>query len=232
MQIIIAPAKQIKTSEDVLPMSSPIFLQEAKYLAEQIRRLDDGQLKKLLKCSDALVQKTKRQYQNIDAEHSPAIMAYSGIQYQYMAPDVMTDEQLQYLQDHLRILSGLYGILRPFDAIVPYRLEMQAKFEHKNLYAFWGRKLADTLEGPILNLASEEYAKCIRPYKELIDVRFLESTHKEKGVYVKMARGRMVRFLAEEQIETPEDIKKFRELDYRYDPSESSRNQFVFIRNS
>ena len=100
---------------------------------------------------------------------TPAVLAYEGIQYQNLAPQVMTMEQLDYLQEHLRILSGLYGVVRPLDGVAPYRLEMQAKLAvdgARDLYAFWGGRLYEALEEDalIVNLASEEYAKAVRPY--------------------------------------------------------------------
>ena len=150
-----------------------------------------------------------------------------------MAPEVLEDEALRYLSKHLLILSGFYGLLRPFDTIVKYRLEMQSKIPF-SLYDFWGSALADSIQDPfILNLASEEYAKCIRPYRPLIDVRFFEKDSQrlvEKGVYVKIARGEMVRYLAQNQIETIEKIQQFDLLGYYYSSSHSSDHEIVFIR--
>ena len=150
-----------------------------------------------------------------------------------MAPDVLDDTSLLYLQDHLLILSGFYGILRPFDGIVKYRLEMQAKLPD-SLYDFWKDDLANAIDDDIiLNLASEEYAKCIRPYKPLIDVHFYEqlpNKRVEKGVYVKMARGQMVRFLAENQIQSPDGVKTFQESGYVFDEQSSTKNTFNFVR--
>ena len=143
--------------------------------------------------------------------NTPALLAYDGIQYQYMAPQLFTAEQFAYVEAHLRILSGLYGVLRPFDGVTPYRLEMGARLKTsfcKSLYDFWGDGLyrALTADGTdtLVNLASEEYAKAVRPWVSppvrWIHVVFGELNGEklvEKGGYVKMARGEMVRFLAE-----------------------------------
>ena len=150
-----------------------------------------------------------------------------------------------YIQEHLRILSGFYGILKPFDGVTPYRLEMQAKLrvgERRDLYDFWGNSLAETLFSEtdcVINLASKEYSICIS--KNLPEnVRFITCVFGEKkdgkviekGTICKMARGEMVRYMAEHQITDPEQIQCFDRLNYHFDPVLSERNLFVFIRNA
>lgn len=226
----------MKTIEDnCFITTSPLFLNQTKELKDILCQMDVETLKKYMKCSDAIAKKTYQMYQSFDSQiKSPAILSYSGIQYQYMACDVFTDDEISYLQDHLWILSGLYGALRPLDEIVNYRLEMQTKLPF-SLYEFWKDQLSNIIpKGPILNLASEEYAKCIRKYRELVDVSFCEFNGKkyvEKGVYAKMARGRMVRYLAENQIEDIEQIKRFSDLGYTYSDSLSHENLIVFVKN-
>ena len=176
---------------------------------------------------------------------TPAVLAYEGIQYQYMAPGVFTDREYDYVQEHLRILSGFYGVLRPFDGVTPYRLEMQAKLrvgEYKDLYAYWSDSLAKHLfveTDCIVNLASREYSLCVSKY--LPDsVRFItcvfgeEKDGKviEKGTMYKMARGEMVRFMVEHQITKPEQIKAFDRLNYQYDKARSDEKTFVFLLNA
>lgn len=174
---------------------------------------------------------------------TPAVIAYEGIQYQYMAPLVMEEQELEYLEKHLCILSGFYGILRPFDGVVPYRLEMQAKFpfgEMKSLYDYWGSRLYDFMEkeeGAILNLASKEYSKCIlryckkdRPFVTCVFGEMRDGRVIEKGTLAKMARGEMVRFLAENQIKEPEGVKEFSGQDYRYVRELSDEKTYVFIK--
>ncbi len=142
-----------------------------------------------------------------------------------MAPH-LTDDQIKYIQEHLYILSGFYGLLKPLDAITPYRLEMQTKCPF-SLYDFWKDNLANQIDEPILNLASEEYAKIIRKYKPLIDA-LSKKNGKEKGVYAKMARGAMVRYLAENQIENIKDITQFSDLGYTFDASQSTEKNYIF----
>ena len=216
-------------------------------LWEYLRGLPLEKLKTLLACNDSLAQQAFANFQALNLDHglTPALLAYEGIQYKYMAPGVFTQEQLDYVGDHLRILSGFYGVLRPFDGVSPYRLEMQAKLNApfcKNLYDFWGPSLGDFLveEDPVLvNLASEEYAKAVRPYVKgrgrFVTCVFAEESPGgklvEKGVYVKMARGEMVRFAAENGLAAPEDLRRFDRLGYRYEPSLSQEDTYVFCRN-
>ena len=220
----------MKTIDDInIECTTPIFLSKTSELLNHIQSLDYPELKSYLKCSDTIAKNTYEQFHNmtLDKNTTPAILAYSGIQYQYMAPHVFTDDQMKYIQEHLYILSGFYGLLKPLDAITPYRLEMQTKCPF-SLYDYWKDDLADKIDEPILNLASEEYAKIIRKYKPLVDVRFIEENGKEKGVYAKMARGAMVRYLAENNIQDIKDITKFSDLGYAYDESQSTEKMIIF----
>lgn len=158
-----------------------------------------------------------------------------------MAPGVLESQALDYLQAHLRILSGFYGVLRPFDGVTPYRLEMQAKLAvegAKNLYEFWGDRLAQTLaeeDGWVLNLASKEYSRAVAPHlpqeTELVTCRFgiwKNSKLAERGTQCKMARGEMVRWLAQNQITRREDLPAFQGLGYRFDSSASTPTELIF----
>ena len=180
---------------------------------------------------------------DLHTQLTPAILAYEGIQYQYMAPGVFTQQEFDYVQEHLRILSGFYGVLKPFDGVTPYRLEMQAKLkirEAKDLYSFWGSSLAEYLFAEtdcILNLASKEYSLCVSKYLtdtvRLITCVFGEEKDGkvvEKGTMCKMARGEMVRYMAENQIEDPEQIRAFDRLHFRFDQTRSHDDVFVFLR--
>ena len=172
----------MKMIDDInIECTTPLFLSKTSKLLNHIKSLEYSELKSYLKCSDTIAQSTYDQFQNmrLDKNTTPAILSYSGIQYQYMAPHVFTDDQMKYIQQHLYILSGFYGLLKPLDAITPYRLEMQTKCPF-SLYDFWKDDLAKQMDEPILNLASEEYAKIIRKYKPLVDVRFIEENGKEK----------------------------------------------------
>ena len=163
-----------------------------------------------------------------------------------MAPGVFTESALAYVEELLRILSGFYGVLRPFDGVVPYRLEMQARLPvngKEDLYAFWGDRLYRNLmegneDGIILNLASKEYSCAVEPYAEhsclFITVVFAEEVEgklKQKGTHAKMARGEMVRFLAENGVREPEEIKRFDAMEYRFREALSDTQRFVFVRD-
>jgi cytoplasmic iron level regulating protein YaaA (DUF328/UPF0246 family) len=246
IRIIISPAKKMKIDNDVFThRQMPIFLEESQILLGYLQNLSYEELKSIWKCSDNLAKQNYDTIKNMDLHNNltPAIFAYEGLQYQYMGSGIFTDNQLDYLEKHVRILSGFYGILRPFDGIVPYRLEMQAKllnWEHKSLYEFWNEKIAKSLFSEsecIINLASKEYSKCISGYAieniRLINCVFgemIDGKVVEKGTFAKMARGEMIRFMAENNIENAEGIKAFNKSDYVYKEELSDENNFVFIK--
>lgn len=246
MKIIISPAKKMNMDTDSLPVQTlPVFLSDTELLRKEMSKMSRQNLKALWKCNEQILDLNIHRLENMDLYNNltPAILAYEGIQYQYMAPNVFTADAYDYIQDHLRILSGFYGILRPFDGVTPYRLEMQARLSvgnAKDLYAFWNGRLAYQLFSEsdcILNLASKEYSMCISKYLSE-QIRFVtcvfgeEKDNKiiEKGTLCKMARGEMVRFLAENQITNPEDAKVFDRLNYCFDRQRSTENTYVFTR--
>ena len=246
MRIIISPAKKMNVDTDSLPWQDlPHFLDRTEELCRTLQAMDYDTLKKLWKCNDQIAALNVRRLEEIQLRQNltPAVLAYEGIQYQYMAPNVFTHEEYSYIQEHLRILSGFYGVLKPFDGVTPYRLEMQAKLkvrDTKDLYSYWGSALADYLFSEtdcILNLASKEYSLCISKYLNpgihFITCVFGEEKDGkiiEKGTMCKMARGEMVRYMAENQIEHPEELKHFSRLDYIYDPTRSSEDTYVFLK--
>ena len=248
MRIIISPAKKMNTDTDSLKWQTlPQFLSETECLLAHLRQMTPEALKQLWKCNDKLVALNRNRLETMDLQRNltPAILAYEGIQYQYMAPAVFSESEFAYIQEHLRILSGFYGVLRPFDGVTPYRLEMQAKLqiaEQKDLYAFWHDKLARSIFSEtncVLNLASKEYSQCISRYlpegTRFITCVFGEEAGEkvvEKGTLCKMARGEMVRFMAENQITDPEEIKTFDRLGCRFVQDHSDDKKFVFIRNA
>ncbi|MBQ7784666.1 MAG: peroxide stress protein YaaA [Clostridia bacterium] len=246
MRIIISPAKKMNADTDTLPYRDlPAFLPKTQQLHDRLRAMDEDELKRLWKCNDQIAALNVERLREMDLHRNltPAIIAYEGIQYQYMAPDVFTQKEYDYVQESLRILSGFYGALRPLDGVTPYRLEMQARLrmgQAKDLYAFWGDELArSVLDGTdcVINLASKEYSVCISKYlprdKRMITCVFGEEKDGkiiEKGTMCKMARGEMVRFMAVNGIENLEDIKAFEGLDYRYSPENSDNDTYVFVR--
>ena len=246
MKFIISPAKTMNVDTDSFaPRDLPRFLEQAEELKNYLQSLDYATCKALWNCSDALAEPNFERLQKMDLRRTltPALFAYEGIQYQYMAPGVFTEEELSYVQEHLRILSGLYGLLRPMDGVTPYRLEMQAKpvgFRCKTLYEFWSSRLADALAEEtdcLVDLASKEYSRAVKPHLPP-GVRFLTCTFGErkgekvveKGTLCKMARGRMVRYLAERSAAGTAELRDFSELGYRFNEALSREDHYVFIK--
>lgn len=246
MRVIISPAKKMRVDRDSLHHNQlPHFIDDAEILLRELEKKDYKDLKKLWQCNDAIASLNYERLQNMDlyGPLTPAILAYEGIQYQRMAAGVMQSDEYDYLEAHVRIVSGFYGLLRPFDGVVPYRLEMKAKLANESfhsLYDFWHSKLADKLYAEtqcIINLASKEYSQCfqkfLRPEIAFITCIFgevIENKIVEKGTLVKMARGEMVKYMAEKKIKVPEDLKLFNRSNYSYREDLSDKNTFVFIK--
>ena len=247
MRLIIAPAKQMKVDTDAFLCDElPVFLGKTEVLKDYINNLSYDEQKQLWSCNDKLAQENHERFANIDLRRNltPSILAYDGIQYTYMAPAVFENKCFDYVQEHLRILSGFYGVLKPMDGVVPYRLEMQAKAKvgcFKNLYEFWGDSLYHEVlpsDKTIVNLASKEYSKCIEKYLQpqdrMITVIFgelISGKIVQKGVYAKMARGEMVRYAAEINALTPEQLQSF-DRGYSFDDKRSTDSQYIFVRNN
>lgn len=263
LQVIISPAKQMRAARDAFEvLGIPPFVHETARLHRALldieRNEGSGGLQALWNVSDKLLGpclNTLREFRPIlnngDLDNpalarriSPAIMSYHGIQYQSMAPEVMDSAQLTWLQDHLWILSGLYGCVRPFHAVEPYRLEMGAKLavdDTRDLYAFWGDKLARAIapagsNTTIVNLASVEYAKAVLPHAAqdttVITCLFGEDVRNDKPVQrstaSKKARGSMVRWMAENKLEDVSGLTAFN-IGYRHIPELSDKNTLVFM---
>ena len=252
MMVIISPAKKMNVDTDSFGIGGlPGFMEDTRVLMQAIRDLSFAEAKALWKCNDQLARLNYDRFQSMEPERAltPAVMAYEGLQYQHLAPAVLTREALSYVEEHLCILSGFYGLLQPFDGVTPYRLEMQARLsvkDCKDLYEFWGDRLYERLrtlneslpdgDRVIINLASKEYSRCIERYvteeDRFITVEFgqlIEGKVKQKGTLAKMARGEMVRFMAENAVENLEDIKSFNRLGFSYHAELSDRETFVFL---
>lgn len=263
LQVIISPAKQMRAAQDAFEvLGIPPFAHETARLHRALldieRNEGSNSLQALWNVSDKLLGpclNTLHEFgpilKNGDLDNpalachlSPAVMSYHGIQYQSMAPEVMDSAQLAWLQNHLWILSGLYGCVRPFHGVEPYRLEMGAKLAVDNardLYAFWGDKLACAIaptgsNTTVVNLASVEYAKAVLPHlagdATTITCLFGEGVRNGKPIQrstaSKKARGSMVRWMAENKVEDAAGLTEFN-LGYRYVPELSSPDSLVFI---
>ena len=248
MRIIIAPAKKMVVDTDSFAVDNlPQFLEQTEQLKAVLQTMSPKELQSLWKCNDAIAKQNVERLAHMDLHRdlTPAVIAYEGIQYRYMAPGVMEAAHLDYLREHLRILSGFYGLLRPFDGVTSYRLEMQAKLAVdgcRDLYQFWGDRLARQLADEtdfVLNLASKEYSRAVEPHLPK-NIRFLTCTFGEwedgkaieRGTQCKMARGQMVRWLAENNITSQSELRGFDQLGYRFHEELSAGDHFVFLKEA
>ena len=246
MKIILSPAKKMNMDPDRLaPAGLPDFLDQTEEILSWLRDRSYEELKTLWKCNDKIAQQNivRLEQMELRSQLTPAVLSYEGIAYQYMAPAVFESGHYEYVQEHLRILSAFYGVLRAMDGVTPYRLEMQAKASiggKKDLYELWGNRLYEAVRdesGVIVNLASKEYSKCIEKYlmpeDRYVTITFCEKSGNKlvtKGTYAKMARGEMVRYMAEHQIEDPIEIRKFDRLGYVFRGDLSLDKEYIFER--
>lgn len=245
MRIIISPAKKMNEDEGGIACAGmPAFLEKTEVLLHRLKGMMETDLQRLWKCSDKLTKLNVERLSKMKLQraYTPAIFSYEGIQYQHIAPNALTEDALSYIQEHLRILSGFYGVLKPLDAICPYRLEMQAKLQTdraSDLYGFWGDSLAAEIYGEtdcILNLASAEYSRCISAYipkgKAFVTCIFGEKKGEkiiEKGTICKMLRGEMVRYLAEQNVTDLAGVQAFSAMGYAFSPENSTEDTYVFL---
>lgn len=247
MRVIISPAKKMNNSSDMEYTSLPMFIQEAEVIFETLKTKNYTELKKIWKCNDKIATQNSERlmHTHIHKNLIPALLAYEGLQYQYMKPSIFTHEQWAYVNKHVRILSGLYGVLRPLDGIVPYRLEMQAKLEvqgKKDLYAFWGERIHEAIYQEtdlVIDLASNEYSQCVRqglkPGEQYVQCVFavrVQETLKVKATWAKMARGEMIRYMAENNCQSLDQLKGFSGMGYVYNEEASDKEHLVFVKET
>ena len=254
MLVLISPAKKLDFDSEALcsTFTEPRFQKQTGALVALAKKLSRADLKRLMGLSDKLAELNYVRYQNFQPRFTPenakqAAYAFRGDTYVGLDADTLSEDDLKYAQDHLRILSGLYGLLRPLDLMQPYRLEMGTKFTNPNgedLYDFWQDTLTKAVNDDIgaqngkavINLASNEYIKAIDPSKlaaDFITPHFKEIKNgipKTIGLFAKRARGAMARYIIQNRIETPEALKKFSADGYQYQPDLSSATDFVFTR--
>lgn len=256
MLTVISPAKTLDfdTPPTTRKATQPRFLERSAELVADARGLNPADIRELMGVSEQIAELNHRRFMNWGVPFSldnakQAVLAFRGDVYTGLDADSLSSAQLGFAQKHLRILSGLYGLLRPLDLIQPYRLEMGLKFANRggrNLYEFWGdvigaelnRELKKSGSNVMVNLASNEYFQAVRP--RTLDAEIITPVFKDlKGgkykiisFYAKKARGQMARFIIERELTEPADLKKFRTGDYRYNKAESSARELVFTRDT
>ena len=241
MKILLAPAKKmIVNDDDVTPRGLPVCIRETEELLRRLRGMSQEQLAETWKCSDRLMRENTARLERMElySRLTPAVYAYVGLAYQHLCAGGMSDEEIGYLQEHLRILSGFYGILRPLDGVTPYRLEMQAVMPgYGDLYAFWGDRLYKELKDDVIvDLASKEYSRSIVPYLkdtdryiEIVFAEYVKGKPVTKGTMAKMARGEMVSWMAQNAVTDPDQLKRF-DRGYAYSEEQSDPSRYVFLR--
>lgn len=227
--------------------SKPIFENEANYLANKMLDLGFEGMQEMMGVSNKLAELNFQRYIDFinTSIKSPAIYAYKGDVYSGLKAELLSKEDLVFGQKHIRIISGIYGILKPLDEIKPYRMEMGYKFiNNKKLDVYWSEILKEELEKEvkdtgevIINLSSKEYSAAIssgKNYSRWIDIEFLDylrGEYKFITLYGKKARGMMARYIMKNKIDNPEDLKKFDYEGYMYSEDRSKTDKFVFIRD-
>ena len=254
MIAILSPAKTLDFNSDykLNNFTIPAFMSESKYLVDELRRYSSTELSNLMNLSPSLSDLNFQRYQdwdiNFDLSNSrQSIFCFKGGVYVGLNIESFSNSDLAYAQDHLRILYGLHGMLKPFDLIKPYRLEMGTKLKNKNgnnLYKFWGDKITNLINQNLqesgsdylINLASNEYFTSLNTKiisSDIIDVKFLDEkngVYKVISFFAKKARGAMAAFLIKNKIKKVKDLKDFSDLNYTYNSDKSDEKTLVFTR--
>ncbi|RBW54894.1 peroxide stress protein YaaA [Ruegeria sp. A3M17] len=252
MLVVISPAKRLDWAERDVEVTQPDFQDDAIRLSKTARNLTLGDLKKLMDLSDDLARLNRDRYRAFsDAPEAdvtrPAALAFAGDTYQGLEAASLDAEEMAWAQDHLRILSGLYGVLRPLDSIQAYRLEMGSKLKTrrgKNLYEYWRDQLSKALNAQgtevgsdvLVNCASQEYFGAVDPKAlklRVVTPVFMEDkagTPKIVSFFAKKARGAMARYVIQHRLEDPKGLLDFDSGGYEYRPELSEENKPVFVR--
>lgn len=246
---IISPAKNMRNLkvDNIKPKmygESRFFTNETKEIINELKKLTPWDIQSIMKVNEKIAFQSYAYFQdfNFDEEGVCGLLAYDGLVFKNIKAEEFTSEDFNFANNHVRILDAFYGIVNPLDGVLPYRLEMQYKINinDKNLYKFWGDKLYKKLyseDKVIINLASEEYAKAVRGFLDkddiFIDIDFKihkDGKLKTMATYAKMARGQMIKYIIENKIDNPEDLKDFTFNGYKFDHNLSTNKKYVFIR--
>ena len=254
MLIVVSPAKKLDydTPPTVKKATKPDFLDQSQILIDHLRQYSALDLAELMHLSMNLAELNFDRYEQWQQEVSPdtgkqCVLAFKGDVYQGLDAESFSAKDLDYAQQHLRILSGLYGLLKPLDLMRPYRLEMGTKLPNprgKNLYEFWGSRITEAInrqlkkqgDDVLVNLASNEYFKSVKPREvagRIITPQFKEKKngqYKMIGIYAKKARGLLSRYILLNRLQDPEQLKSFDVEGYAFNPAMSSGDNWVFTR--
>lgn len=252
MLLLISPAKKLDYDSPVRTTlhTQPMFTDQAQELIDILKPKTTDEIASLMKLSDALSQLNWQRFQEWQPSFTldnsrQSILAFNGDVYEGINASSLSDEKLQWAQEHLLILSGLYGVLRPLDLMQPYRLEMGTRLQNnigKNLYEFWGTTIADYINdntdasSPIINLASNEYFKSVdlkvlkNKVIECVFQDYRNGAYKIISFNAKRARGFMARYIIDNACTQPEQLKDFNDMGYEYSAAESTDNKMVFRR--
>ena len=255
MLTVLSPAKTLDYETAPITQSAtlPRFMDQSALLVEDARGLDPDGIRALMGVSEQIAHLNHERFMNWQSESNSnnakqAVLAFKGDVYTGLQAETLSEDDLDFAQTRLRILSGLYGLLRPLDLMQPYRLEMGLKFANqrgKNLYEFWGEQLTDTLNADLvsaktdvlINLASNEYFKAVKPKllnADIITPQFKDlknGQYKMISFFAKKARGVMARYIIDNRITEPEALKSFSEAGYYYSDAQSQGDQWVFLRD-
>ena len=255
MLMVISPAKTLDydTPPVIEQSTQPRFVEHSVELIEVLREKSPQDIAKLMSLSDKLASLNVARYGSWERESTPqnakqALLAFKGDVYTGLNAEDFSTDDFAFAQQHLRMLSGLYGLLRPLDLMQPYRLEMGTKLANprgKDLYTFWGERISQWLnedleaqgDQVLLNLASQEYFGAVKP--KALNARVIDTVFKDQkngqykiiSFYAKKARGLMARYVIKERLQDPEGLKDFNLDGYRFDAVSSSENQLVFLRD-
>jgi uncharacterized protein len=253
MYILLSPAKSIDVRPIRVPVavSVPAYLEEAEYLVRKLRKMGKRKLGEMMKVSPAIASLNVDRFANWQAPFTaenahPAVASFQGEVYRGLAASEWSKADHAFAQKSVRILSGLYGILRPLDLMQAYRLEMGTRWpiteKTKNLYGFWGSQLSEQVEreanGVVVNLASAEYSKAVlsKDFTPRVITPvfqdFSRGEYRSLMTYAKHARGAMARFSVQKRLRKPEELKEFTDMGYAYDAQRSSHNRWVFTRDT
>lgn len=254
MLVVISPAKRLDWSERDVPMTTPVFQDDANRLATSARNLTLGNLKALMDLSDDLAKLNRDRFRAFedapsDSDLRPAALAFAGDTYQGLEAETLDADEMRWAQNHLRILSGLYGVLRPLDGIQAYRLEMGSRLKTRrggNLYDYWRDQISKELRAQaselgtdtLINCASQEYFGAVPPKPlglRIVTPAFMEDKGDGKGpkivsFFAKKARGSMARFVIQRRLTEPEGILDFDLGGYAYREDLSEPDKPVFVR--